>query len=548
MTIQTVLIVVLAALVAILSILLFTRIRREKRMTSAIGNMSLSDFSDFLRTNSVEGTIQSVAGRVSEFLKGSFGCQKILFLRKQRGFLELNYYHGVRNFKRQEFRMRFTRDLAETLREDFMPRPLDTLAVLLHENLFQRLQREGIDTYFPVFWRDNLYGIYFIKSTFEIASPSFTMLIAGLAQSLSAAYHIKWHESRYERLEQKVQSAAPKAETNSSSSSSLNMLKLVRHRNSASIVPRIVESIRGELHLDRLALVYESKLRDDPLMIWTDGIKGTLELPERPLFNQLCKELYDGRPRPVKDLTQTILAGSTWARALETAGLAYMSGFPITGRRSGVLAWDGKSKPDEIAGYLRRLSPHTRDLVENAESYERIEAMSYTDNLTGLNNQRYFHKRLSEETSRATRYKRSLGLIIFDLDDLKSINDRYGHLAGDTILKRLGQILKSSIRAIDIIARYGGDEFCVIMPEADGATCERFMERLKQKISSSKFNIAEADKELRCTISQGAALFPDHASTETELMHVADMALLRAKESGRNTYFLYDTENWPKMV
>jgi diguanylate cyclase (GGDEF)-like protein len=225
-----------------------------------------------------------------------------------------------------------------------------------------------------------------------------------------------------------------------------------------------------------------------------------------------------------------------------------MSGFPITNRRSGVLAWDGKSKPDEIAGYLRKLSPHTRDLVENAESYERIEAMSYTDSLTGLNNQRYFHKRLSEETSRATRYKRSLGLIIFDLDDLKSINDRFGHLAGDTTLKRLGQILKSSIRAIDIIARYGGDEFCVIMPEADGATCERFMERLKQKISSSKFNIAEADQELHCTISQGAALFPDHASTETELMHVADMALLRAKESGRNTYFLYDTENWPKMV
>lgn len=112
----------------------------------------------------------------------------------------------------------------------------------------------------------------------------------------------------------------------------------------------------------------------------------------------------------------------------------------------------------------------------------------------------------------------------------------------------MGQILRSSIRAIDIISRYGGDEFCVIMPEADAATCQRFMERLQAKISSSKFSISNPPKELSCTISQGAAVFPEHAGDERGLTHVADMALLEAKESGRNTFLLYKSENWPKTV
>jgi len=166
--------------------------------------------------------------------------------------------------------------------------------------------------------------------------------------------------------------------------------------------------------------------------------------------------------------------------------------------------------------------------------------LSYTDSLTGLANQRYFRKRLDEEINRARRYERSLALIIFDLDGLKGINDRHGHLAGDEIIREMGRILKNCIRAIDIVCRYGGDEFCVIMPEADAATCRQFMLRLQETIGASKFTVENVSEPLRCTISQGAAIFPEHADNQTDLIFNADMALLKAKNGGRNSFLIHN--------
>ncbi len=181
-------------------------------------------------------------------------------------------------------------------------------------------------------------------------------------------------------------------------------------------------------------------------------------------------------------------------------------------------------------------------IVDNAVQQERLQEMSYTDNLTGLANQRYFVKRLEEEILRASRYNRELALIIFDLDDLKHVNDNYGHLAGDCVLQQLGGVLRGTTRTIDVVARYGGDEFCVIMPEADEQTCIGFMERLQRIIADTAFTPDNRDQPLHCTISLGAAIYPKHAENSRDLIRMADMALLKAKEGGRNRFLIHDAQ------
>ncbi|MEA3297605.1 MAG: hypothetical protein U9R56_07060, partial [candidate division Zixibacteria bacterium] len=209
MPIQDLLVVVLAILVIFLAVILIHRIKNEKyekRQMAAVQQLSPADFSSLLNTNAREGVIGRVAGMVSDLLKESFGCELILFLRKKRGLLKYNYSYGVEISSRYEFDIPYSRKLAEQFRTDYLPREISHLRDMefMPENVCSRLIELGVDTYFPIFWRDNLYGVYFIRNTLETKSVSFNILIASLAQCLSAAYHIKWHEERQNDLQKKL--------------------------------------------------------------------------------------------------------------------------------------------------------------------------------------------------------------------------------------------------------------------------------------------------------------------------------------------------------
>ena len=115
--------------------------------------------------------------------------------------------------------------------------------------------------------------------------------------------------------------------------------------------------------------------------------------------------------------------------------------------------------------------------LKNIKQFKIIEELSYTDSMTGLYNYRYFYQRLNEEIFRAKRFRRKLSLVIFDIDEFKVYNDTYGHQAGDAVLRQLGKFILSVVRSMDVVSRYGGEEFCVIMPEADDKECLKFMER-----------------------------------------------------------------------
>lgn len=537
---QTVLVIFLTLLVVILATLLLIRVRSERRRLAAIARMDLNHFSEFLRSNSLEGSIQEVAGKVSDLLKEACGCEVIVFLRKRRHFLDLNYFHGIRKFNRKEIRARYTDDLVKRLRGQVYPEPVMQLETLLPEKLYRSLREWECDLYFPIFWRDHLYGLYFIKSTIESNSPSFKLLVAALAQSLSAAYHIRWHESKFGRMQDRLADSKDEKMTRppEKKPSSPGILKLVRHRNSETLVEEIVGEMQRELNLEHMAFLYESKSEPSSLRVIESGEPAGLEPPPHEKLAGLLGKLSVNGWLNVNDLHKQGEQAAAWGQRLKKAGLSYVAKFPLTEERAAVVTWSDRRKPSEVQLQLRELETTAGHLMENAVSFERVEELSYTDNLTGLANRRYFARRLEEEIDRAKRYQRSLGLIIFDLDELKSVNDRYGHQAGDAVIQRIGELLKQSIRSIDVVARYGGDEFCVIMPESDRATCRQFMDRLQRKIVGSRFSFEQIKSDLEFTISQGGAVYPDHGTTSEQLIFAADMALLKAKEAGRNKYIV----------
>lgn len=166
-------------------------------------------------------------------------------------------------------------------------------------------------------------------------------------------------------------------------------------------------------------------------------------------------------------------------------------------------------------------------------AWAKMAQMATKDDLTGLYNRRYFLEIFEREVDRAKRYNNRLVFCMIDLDHFKRVNDTYGHLTGDMVLAEVGKILMKSIRLSDLVCRYGGEEFAVILPSTDIKNAELVCERLRKVISEHQFQ--HKSYEFKITISVGAAMFiRDSDKSYTHLLEKADRALYQAKESGRN--------------
>jgi diguanylate cyclase (GGDEF)-like protein len=182
---------------------------------------------------------------------------------------------------------------------------------------------------------------------------------------------------------------------------------------------------------------------------------------------------------------------------------------------------------------LDALSRPVASALANAVRISEAERLSQTDDLTKLHNARYLRQFLLNEIRRARRYGSSVSALFLDLDDFKQVNDAHGHLAGSHVLMEMAAVILSSIRDTDAVARYGGDEFVIVLPDTGIDLAGTVAERIREKIASHSFH-AGRNLKLSLTASFGVAAFPEHASSPQQLIACADTAMYEAKAANKN--------------
>lgn len=215
---------------------------------------------------------------------------------------------------------------------------------------------------------------------------------------------------------------------------------------------------------------------------------------------------------------------------------------------------------NKVAGFLTVVGANTDDLVrfevlaanlvlqvKKILLYETVKELSIIDGLTGVYVRRHFLERFKEELQRSLKFKLPLAVLMLDIDHFKRYNDEFGHLVGDATLREVAEILRRSLRKVDVVARYGGEEFIAVLPETAGPSASEVAERIRSGIARHRFRVY--DVETQVTVSLGISLFPADVKSETiekysaelssELIQFADKALYRAKEEGRNRVYRY---------
>ena len=207
----------------------------------------------------------------------------------------------------------------------------------------------------------------------------------------------------------------------------------------------------------------------------------------------------------------------------------------------GVLDLYGSALPggfdDNDLATIRTFASQATVAVDNVLLHEEARRLSITDGLTGLWNYRYFTMTVGKEIERAARFSRPLALLMLDLDHFKAVNDTFGHQRGDSVLVELAGRIRAEVRDVDTVARYGGEEIVVILPETDEAGAAQLAERICAAVSRKPFG-EPGVPPVHLTISAGAAVFPTHGLAASVLLARADEALYESKHAGRNTWRL----------
>lgn len=299
--------------------------------------------------------------------------------------------------------------------------------------------------------------------------------------------------------------------------------------------PGIFEEVRGLLH-DLLALVERSGSVEQAVDAEFEKILlhlKALQTQHNLSSTDMVFLLFSTRDA-VKDAVRDVLDQGPDGQHQVSVHFQVVSQVSTLLNRLGLVFFDGAMRMKEETASQDVMA------IEYALLYERARQMAITDRLTGLYNFGYFLERLKEERMRGERYHRLLSLVIFDIDHFKKYNDANGHPAGNEVLKKIAQILKEEAREVDIVARYGGEEMVIILPETSRKRAAELADRIRERISLTHFEGMTTQPGGKMTISAGVATFPVDATSEEDLIKKADSSLYKAKSLGRNRVEAFD--------
>lgn len=309
-----------------------------------------------------------------------------------------------------------------------------------------------------------------------------------------------------------------------------------------ALLQDIVDTVADAMSLDRVMLIMVDPGAKEILRIVIGGL-GAKNLNTNMEFTELWSGLSGWVLRELKPaLSPNGRADSRESQKIQQSRMQTKAGdiivAPLLYRENVLGTLTAINRPDQRSfgqrdvDLLMAIAQQVAIAIENAQLFVDIQHLAKTDELTGLYNRHYFFEQGEREFERARRYQKPLAAIMFDLDHFKPINDQYGHVIGDEVLRGVAQRCLENTREIDILARYGGDEFSMLLPETSLPGARRIAKRLHQKIASHPVETSAG--EFSITISLGVAAIDSNMPDLKTLLNHADAASYRAKEDGRN--------------
>ena len=309
----------------------------------------------------------------------------------------------------------------------------------------------------------------------------------------------------------------------------------------------IVSNSKELLQSERASLMILNESANELILKAASGfVADPQSLPAVRVGEGISGEVIDtGKPVMVTDLRVAGRKAAPPERRYKTN--SFIS-YPIMigGRKVGVLNVTDKSSGgvyNEVdLSLLEIIGPQVALALERAEWQERateFQLMSITDSLTGLPNRRYLEERLAEELNRSKRYDYPMSFLMIDIDDFKAYNDKNGHQAGDVALQITAHCLKGALRAVDIASRYGGEEFCILLPQTGMVEAGVIADRIRQRVSTTEFPHGSAQLLGHVTISVGVSTFTKNIDTSENIIAAADRALYQAKSRGKDRVEFY---------